>query len=174
MDPFAPIPSPVGPKAALLLAAASALALALAFLSQYGFDLQPCVLCIWQRWPHGAAVLLGAGAWALRGRPAASRLLLALAIAAELTTGGIGAFHVGVEQRWWQGTAECGSTITGNDLAALKAQIMNQPIVRCDEVRFAVFGISMAGWNVLLGAGLAVLGIAAIITDARRNRETGA
>lgn len=159
------------PFAGLALAAASAAALALAFVSQYGFDLQPCVLCVWQRWPHGAAIVLGLAAWALRGRPAAATAALLLAVAAELTTGGIAVFHVGVEQGWWQGTAECGSGALPNDLAALKAQILSQPIVRCDEVAFAVFGISMAGWNALLAAGLAGLGLGAVWQDRGQAEE---
>ena len=156
------------PLAGLLIAAAAAGALVLALISQYGFGLQPCVLCIWQRWPHGAAILLGLGAWAMRDRPPVAAVLLALAAAAELTTGGVGVFHVGVEQRWWQGTAECGTTASGNDLAALKAQIMNQPIARSDEVAFAVLGVSMAGWNAILAAGLAAAGIGAIVVDRRQ------
>jgi disulfide bond formation protein DsbB len=159
------------PLAGLLIAAAAAAALGLALLSQYGFGLQPCVLCIWQRWPHVAAVALGLAVWMLRTRPGASAALLGLAAAAELATGGIGVFHVGVEQGWWQGTAECGTTASGNDLAALKAQIMNQPIVRCDEVAFAVLGISMAGWNAVLAATLAAIGVGAILRDVKRVRE---
>lgn len=159
------------PLAGLLIAAAAAAALGLALLSQYGFGLQPCVLCIWQRWPHVAAIVLGLAAWALRGRRGASAALLGLAAAAELATGGVGVFHVGVEQGWWQGTAECGTTAAGNDLAALKAQIMKQPIVRCDEVAFAVLGISMAGWNAVLAAVLAGIGIAAAVRDLGRARE---
>lgn len=161
----------LAPLAGLAIAAAAAAALGLALLGQHGFGLQPCVLCIWQRWPHVAAIALGAGAWVLRGRPAASAALVGLAAVAELATGGIAVFHVGVEQGWWQGTAECGSTAGGSDLAALKAQIMRQPIVRCDEVAFAVLGISMAGWNALLAAGLAAVGIGAILRDANRGRE---
>ena len=169
-----PTPPPLVPWAGLALAAASAAALALAFAGQYGFDLQPCVLCVWQRWPHAAAILLGLAAWGLRGRPAAATAALLLAVVAELATGGVGVFHVGVEQGWWQGTAECGSTTAANDLAALKAQILNQPIVRCDEVAFAVFGISMAGWNALLAAGLAGLGIGAVVEDSRQAKEDAA
>jgi len=164
-------PPPFAPWAALLLAAASALALGLALLSQYGFGLLPCVLCVWQRWPHAAAVLLGAAAWGLRGRPMAATVLLGLAVAAELTTGGIAAFHVGVEQGWWQGTAGCGAVGGADDLASLRALVMAQPVVRCDEVAFAVLGISMAGWNAVLGAGLAALGIGAIVKDATRGEE---
>ena len=168
------VPQPYVPLAGLLIAAAAATALGLALLGQHGFGLQPCVLCIWQRWPHLAAVAFGLAAWALHRRPGASAALLGLAAAAELTTSGIGVFHVGVEQGWWQGTAECGSTAGGSDLATLRSQIMNQPIVRCDEVAFAVLGISMAGWNAILAAGLAVVGLGAVARDLQRARESRA
>ena len=159
------------PWAGLVLAAASMLALGLAFTSQYGFGLQPCVLCVWQRWPHGAAILLGLAAFTLRGRPAVSMSMLGLTVVAELTTGGIGAFHVGVEQGWWQGTAGCGAVAAADDLASLRALVMAQPVVRCDDVAFALFGVSMAGWNVALAVALAGLGAAAIARDAIHGKE---
>ena len=159
------------PLAGLLIAIAAATALGLAFLGQYRFDLHPCVLCLWQRWPHGAAVVLGLAAWALRGRPAVSMSMLGLTVVAELTTGGIGAFHVGVEQGWWQGTAGCGAVAAADDLASLRALVMAQPVVRCDDVAFALFGVSMAGWNVALAVALAGLGAAAIARDAIHGKE---
>ena len=147
----------------LFLAGASASALILALIGQYGFDLQPCVLCIWQRWPYVAAIVLAGLAFVLRSRPGAATVLSGLAIGAVLASGGIGAFHVGVEQGWWEGTAGCGSVSATDDLATLRAQIMSAPIVRCDEVAFAFLGISMAGWNALFAAGVALLAGRAIV-----------
>lgn len=147
----------------LLVAAAAAGALLFALVAQFGFDLQPCVLCIWQRWPYGAAIALGLAAWPLRRRPAAWIGLTALSVLAVLTSGGIGAFHVGVEQGWWQGTSGCGATGGIDDLATLRAQILAAPIVRCDEVAASLFGISMAGWNVLFALGVALAAIRAMI-----------
>ncbi len=144
-------------QAPAIVVGASALALATALVSQYGFDLQPCVLCIWQRWPYVAAILLGGLAVVARSRPVLATVLTGLAVGAVLASGGIGAFHVGVEQGWWEGTAGCGSVSATDDLATLRAQIMNAPIVRCDEVAFAFLGISMAGWNALFAAGVAAL-----------------
>jgi disulfide bond formation protein DsbB len=46
------------------------------------------------------------------------------------------------------------------------AQIMNAPVVRCDEIAWDLFGISMAGWNMLISLGLVALWIIA----ARRAR----
>ncbi|MEQ8586921.1 MAG: disulfide bond formation protein B [Thalassobaculaceae bacterium] len=141
----------------IFVAGAAAFALAAALVSQYGFGLQPCELCVWQRWPYLAAIVLGLSAVAVRRSPIARTGLTALAVIAVLVSGGIGAFHVGVEQGWWQGLAGCGSVSATDDLATLRAQIMNAPIVRCDEVTFSVLGISMAGWNVLYALGVAAV-----------------
>ncbi|MFP4274908.1 MAG: disulfide bond formation protein B, partial [Paracoccaceae bacterium] len=51
----------------LLAAGGSAALLAAAFAFQHLGGLAPCTLCLWQRWPHAAAVLLGLAALALPG-----------------------------------------------------------------------------------------------------------
>src|SRR5215203_5189179 len=113
--------------------------------SQYLGGLHPCEICYWQRWPHAAAILLAAGAFAL---PARSRLLTGLAALAIAVSGAIGVFHAGVELGWWEGLTRCtaGGALSLEDL-------MNVPLVRCDQVQWLWLGISMAGWNALLSLG---------------------
>jgi disulfide bond formation protein DsbB len=137
-----------GPRPALLLLLASAAALAAAFVAQYGFDLHPCVLCLYQRWPYGVAIALAVVALAL---PRYRRWLLTLIGLVLLVDAGIAGFHVGVEQLWWEGTAECTGAPIGSaaSLEELRKQIMAAPVVRCDQVAWSLFGISMAGWNLV-------------------------
>ena len=148
----------------LLVVIASLASLAIAFASQYWGGLQPCVLCIYQRYPYGVAAGLGIIGMIVAAWPGLLRLILLLAGVAFLVDAGIAAFHVGVEQHWWAGTRECGSLL---DLTAspedLKKQLLNQPVVRCDEPAWTLFGISMAGYNLLYAAlcGLATLWFAA-------------
>ncbi len=47
----------------------------------------------------------------------------------------------------------CVGAMSGLTGADLEAAIMNAPVTRCDDVAFQVFGISMAGYNGLVGAG---------------------
>lgn len=139
-----------------LAALGSAGLLAGAFVFQYlGFE--PCKMCIWQRYPHAAAVGIGALAllfpvvW----------LFLAGAVAAA-TTAAIGFYHAGVEQGWWQGPSTCSTgAIDGMSADALLDQIMTAPLVRCDEIPWALFGVSMAGWNAILSTALMMLWIVA-------------
>src|SRR5689334_18324717 len=65
--------------------------------SQYIGHLVPCEMCMWQRWPHVAAIVLALIAILLRGNPSASRAFTVLAALAILVSGGLGVYHAGVE-----------------------------------------------------------------------------
>jgi len=83
---------------------------------------------------------------------------------AALGTAGIGAYHTGVERGWWQGPTSC--TGAGNDLSGLSgADLLSTQIadtvIMCDEVAWAMLGLSMATWNMLFSLGLAVLWVMA-------------
>lgn len=92
-------------------------------------------------------------------------MVLTLAGLVFLAGAGIAAFHVGVEQHWWQGLASCGGNLPqARTVEELRAALLAQPVVRCDEVAWSLFGISMAGWNFLFSLGLAALSFAAAIS----------
>jgi disulfide bond formation protein DsbB len=144
-----------------LIALASLAVLAAAFAFQYLGGLQPCVLCIYQRYPYGVAIALGVIALVLpRGR--AQAVLLGLAALVFLVDAGIAAFHVGVEQHWWAGTEACGGAAPAapQNLNALMQSLGTQP-ARCDAVAWSLFGISMAGYNFLVALALAAFSVAA-------------
>ena len=126
-----------------------------ALFSQYVGGLYPCEMCYWQRWPHAAAILLALGAFL---RPAQSRTLVLLAALAIAISGAIGVFHFGVEMGWWEGITHC--TATG---ATSLDDILNVPLIRCDQVQWDFLGVSMAGWNAIFSLG----GAAAIFAMAR-------
>ncbi len=132
----------------------SALLLAAAFWFQYGQGLAPCPLCIWQRWPHAAAVLIGLATLA------APRRGLALLGAVVMLAGTVvAAYHAGVELGWWQGPTTCTapSDIAGLTPDQLLERIQAAPVVRCDDIPWSLFGLSMAAWNGLASAAHCVL-----------------
>jgi len=124
--------------------------------SQYIGGLHPCEMCYWQRWPHAAAILLAGLAFTAPAASSRSRLLTLFAAAAIAVSGAIGAYHAGVELGVFEGFTTCTSTARGATTEELLKQIMNVPLVRCDEVQWAFLGISMAGWNAILSLGGAV------------------
>jgi disulfide bond formation protein DsbB len=150
----------------LALARALALATPLTLLagalgSQYLGGLYPCEMCHWQRWPHYAALPLAAFAIVLRGRPA-GRALLYLAALAIFASGAIGVFHGGVEYGWWQGLTSCAATPTaGGDFLT---DILEAPVIVCDQPQWTLAGVSLAGFNAIVSIGAA----AAIVWLARR------
>ncbi|MCX7565302.1 disulfide bond formation protein B [Sulfitobacter sp. F26169L] len=140
-----------------LAALGSAAVLLGAFAFQHLGGMPPCKLCLWQRWPHAAAALMGV-IIILTGK---ARLAWLGAIA-SLTTAIIGFYHVGVEQGWWEGPTSCSSSGVSNLSAQdLMNQILAAPMVRCDDIAWQMLGISMAGWNVVASLALAALWIEA-------------
>lgn len=143
----------------IVLAAAGSAAL---LLGAFGFQMigyAPCKMCLWQRWPHAAAIAIGGLAliWKTRALPW-------LGAVAMLITAGIGLFHTGVERRWWEGPSSCSgggdglSGLSGSDL--LSTEIVDR-VVMCDEVAWEFLTLSMASWNMLASLALAVVWVLA-------------
>lgn len=157
-----------GPLPALLAALGSAGLLVAALGFQYLGGLPPCPLCLWQRWPHLAAVAIGlvvaARLAAGLGMPAA----LALAgAAAAAGSAGVGLYHSGIERGWWPGPDTCAAPdIGGLSPEQLLDAILAAPVVRCEEVAWEFLGLSMASWNALASLALALVWLLA----ARRRR----
>jgi disulfide bond formation protein DsbB len=132
-----------------------------AFAFQYIGGLAPCQLCLYQRWPHAAAIVIGLVALFTGWRG-----LAWLGALAALATAAIGVFHVGVEQLWWEGLATC----TAGSIDGISATDLLDPskdvaaVVRCDEIAWSMLGISMAGWNVILSLVLTGIWIKAART----------
>ncbi|SEM41611.1 Disulfide bond formation protein DsbB [Loktanella fryxellensis] len=140
----------------LIVAAAggSALLLAGAYVFQ-ALGYLPCAMCLWQRWPHWAAIVIGIAALALPGR--AMPLLGGVAAA---VTSGIGVYHTGVERAWWPGPASC----TGGGGGALSGDLLSMDgprLILCDQVSWEFLTLSMASWNALFSAILVLIWIAA-------------
>ncbi len=132
-----------------------------ALISQYGFGLYPCEMCMWQRWPHLTAIILALPALML-GSKNWSKLLVVAAAVAILVSGLIGGFHAGVEYDWWEGLTSCATSIpAGGDILD---SIMNAPLVRCDVAPWSLFGISLAGYNFLLSVSGAILILVMLMT----------
>jgi disulfide bond formation protein DsbB len=141
----------------IFVLAASAIVLGGALFSQHWGGLAPCELCLLQRWPWGVAIVISFVATMVGSRPALPWVALLLATAFAVGTV-LAFYHVGVEQHWFAGPTACSGAATAADtLEALKAQILRQQPVRCDEVAWSLWGVSLAGWNLL--ASLVMTGV---------------
>jgi disulfide bond formation protein DsbB len=150
----------------ILVILASIFALGFALTSQYGFGYHPCEMCIWQRWGYGAVIVFGLLSFKVPN-------LFNLAIAALVATCAIAFFHFGVEQKLWQGFTACTSELKADNIEDLKQQIMNAPVVRCDQATWVFLGLSMAGWNVLYSGALSIYAIKSQTKSIFNRRRAG-
>lgn len=149
------------PFAALV---ASAAMLAAAHLFQY-FGYQPCLLCLTQRQVYWAAIAVALAAIAarrvLKNVPASvlvSDVLLGLVF---LTGMVVAIYHAGAEWKFWPGPSTCSAAggLNPTDLLDALDKPMHPP--SCEDAAWRLAGISMAGYNALISAGLAGLSLLA-------------
>jgi disulfide bond formation protein DsbB len=135
--------------------------LAGAWFFEYVLKLAPCPLCLMQRIPYHVIISLSL-LLAIAALVRAPRNLLlvgfaAIAIAAACNIV-LGIYHAGVEWHWWAGPADCSGPLT--DLrtgGSLLDQLHAVHVVRCDEAAWRFLGLSLAGYNVLISLGLAMI-----------------
>lgn len=128
----------------------------------------PCEMCMWQRYPHFAAIVVGLGGGLLLqygvlpanlAKPIAILTALLVAI-----TGVIGIYHAGVEWKMWAGPAAC----TGTAFQITGKLDLNAHVVSCDHAAWRLFGISMAGYNALISLGFAIAGFTMLSREGKK------
>jgi disulfide bond formation protein DsbB len=153
--------------AALAILGVAAATLAGAWYFQLVLGLQPCPMCLEQRYayylavPLAALVALAAGLHAPRGLLVCGLVILALA---ALGNAVFGVYHAGVEWKFWPGPTDCTGPV-GNlgNAGTLLDRLDSVKVVMCDEVQWSFLGISLAGYNALISllmAAIALWGIA--------------
>ena len=154
------------------IALLSASALLFAYYMQYVKGLDPCHLCLLQRWPYRLTCFLGliGAVMAKTGRIKPSAIVLAICSACFLGESGLAFYHAGVEQHWWKSIFES-CTFSFNAGGDLLSQIEHKPAARCDEIAWSLFGISMAGYNVFFSLFLSGLCAAGAIFSAPRQER---
>jgi disulfide bond formation protein DsbB len=147
-----------GTRGPALIALASFVVVGAAVASQVWGGLSPCKLCWYQRYPYALTIVLGIAGLVLAGRGAnrGAALLSFWCGVAFLLGAAVAAFHVGVEQGWWVGSTACtgGGAGQARSVDELRQMLETAPVVRCDEVQWSLFGVSMAGYNLLVSIGL--------------------
>ena len=150
----------------LIMSGIATFALGAALVAQNFFGLEPCILCIIQRYPYGIVVVLGLLGFLLSfkyKKPVSMTLgLIGITFFANSI---IAFYHSGVERHWWKSFLEgCSVPNISGDMAQVLADIQSRAkAVRCDEIPWAdpIFHLSMANYNVIFCFALAVLSFVA-------------
>jgi len=148
-------PRPLVVVSALVFVIAGATILAALGFEHLG-GYAPCPLCLEERYAYYFAVPASALAFlCARGRGAGlARVLLVLIALAFLANAAAGVYHAGIEWKWWPGPGECSG---GFALQWGESGIVDTPVIRCDEASWRFLGLSFAGWNAVISAGLAAI-----------------
>ena len=159
----------LAPRNGLVICAlVSATLLVGAFLFEHVGGMAPCSLCIWQRWAHLGVI--GAAASGLLSIPPRAALLMT--IAAAMTSFGVAGYHAGVEWQLWEGPTGCTASLAaGASAADLVDKLLATPVVRCDDVPWSLFGLSMAGWNALFSLDILAVALLSFILGDRAARR---
>lgn len=139
--------------------------------SEYFGGLVPCALCLEQRVPYYWGLPVLAAVLVLWNRLPLAVWYLAMAIVAALFVWGayLGVYHAGVEWGFWPGPTSCtgvGDAVSFDALSNLNAA----RVMPCDEVQFRFLGLSLAGYNALISAAVAVLLAVSMLAQWRQGR----
>jgi len=133
----------------IFLSLAASLALILAYVAQYIFDYQPCILCFYQRKPFFAVIAFSLVGLVFSKSQKLQKIAVFLCAISLLINCAIAFYHVGVEQKFFKGPSTCSSEnlekIT--NLEDLKNAFAKTKAIRCDEPSFVFLKLSMAAWN---------------------------
>lgn len=131
-------------------------ALGAAYIAQYFFNLQPCILCLYQRIPFFAVIFIAIFALFFKQEKSKKIAIFVCALFLIANTG-LAFYHVGVEKKIFHMTEKCTSDINESiSITQLEESLKTQPLTKCDEPQFIFLGMSMALWNAIYCIILAV------------------
>jgi len=137
------------------------------YFFEYVVGVLPCEMCYWQRWPHMAVIVIGLGGAGLYyGRiidRGALAVLIWLSFAILAVSVAVGIWQAGLEWRWWKGPETC----SGPRFELTAAMDLNAPVQSCEDPGWRLFGLSLAGYNVLCTGGVIVLGALLLLKKIR-------
>jgi disulfide bond formation protein DsbB len=158
-------------SAALAVALIAAATLAGAWFFQLVLGIVPCPLCLEQRYAYYLAVPLGLLVAFVAAKDAPRPVLLAglaLLVLAALANAWLGAYHAGVEWKFWQGPTDCsGPVVDFGKAGSLLDRLDTVKVVRCDEVQWRFLGLSLAGYNVLISLLMAAIAAWGLVSTKR-------
>lgn len=148
----------------------SCAALVSAWAAQYVFGLEPCILCVYQRYLYTTAIfLLAFNLYFMSGR--AQNLFLILTGLVLLTCAGVAAYQVAIENQWVPLPKICEASLLSGSFEDFKEAITSKPYVPCDKVAWSLFGISMAGYSLAYALFLGILSFMGVSCNGRASKK---
>lgn len=152
---------------ALAIALIGIATIAAALWFEHVAGLQPCLLCLYQRWPYYAAIPLALAIALFARQPGPARAGLALIGLIFLAGTGLALYHVGVEMGIFLGPTGCGgeAAARATDMDDFMRQLETVRVIDCSQPAWFFLGITMAGWNALISFAIAIIAFASAATS---------
>lgn len=163
-------------KAALLAFILGLVTILGAWASQLWGGLVPCELCLGERMPYYWGLPILAVILILWNRLPLAVWYIGMVVVGAIFVWSIylGAFHAGVEWKFWAGPTACTTADTGSlDLSQLN-NLNAVKVVPCDVVQWRdpVLKLSLAGYNALISLVIVILVVVALVDQIRRGRRS--
>jgi disulfide bond formation protein DsbB len=153
----------------LILLISGAMLAAAVFYFQGHLGLQPCPLCMQQRYWHWAVMGVSALAFvATRVQPKWINWAIVIVGLVLLGSAAMGGYHVAVEQKWVVAQCDIGGAVNASDLSLGNLPDGDLRPPRCDEIVWSLMGISMAGYNAMISLLLALASFYVALTGKRQ------
>lgn len=133
----------------IFLLISATIALLGAYISQYFFDLQPCILCLYQRKPFWLIIAISISALAFFKNNKSQKFSVILCASLLTINCGIALYHSAVEHKIVEGPHTCSAENLNDfdNIEDLRNALINTKAVRCDEPEFFFLNLTMANWN---------------------------
>ena len=126
----------------------SVLSLSIAYFIQYVLGHKPCNLCIIERLPYLAAVILISLVFILNKY---EKILLSVVLLFFIFGAVVSFYHFGIEQGFLEESAICGLKDMADTTS--KEEILkqlNEKTISCKDVTFRIFGLSLTSINIFI------------------------
>ena len=126
-----------------------------AFVIEYGFDHQPCKLCLYERIPYFLSILLIIKILFIKKYERVTLLALSLIFIGSAT---LAFYHFGIEQGFVSESFVCETRNLSETLS--KEQLLEQlkqNNISCKNVSFRILGMSLAAINTIFSLILSVM-----------------
>ena len=126
-----------------------------AFVIEYGFDHQPCKLCLYERIPYFLSMLLIIKILFIKKYEKITFLILSLVF---IGSAALAFYHFGIEQGFFSESLACTTGDLSKTLSKEELlQQLKQNSISCKDVSFRILGLSLAAINTIFSLILSVI-----------------
>ena len=137
----------------------SIIALLIVYYLEYFLGIEPCKLCIYQRFPYFIIILISLSSILIKNQKFKKITLFFYTLIFSISLI-ISLHHFGVENSWWGSFTSCEASVKNfSNENNLKQYLLNKDYISCSNVSFNFLGVSLAGYNIILSFILFIISL---------------